>query len=67
MGKMLFWVSFTIIYSFISAAHRYLLVNFCKLVQVVFEKGNLLFLGDISPTIILLHLCTLSTEKAQIF
>lgn len=48
-----------------SSAH-YLFVNFCKLVQVVFKKGDLLFLHDISSTIII-HLCTLPTETVEIF
>lgn len=49
--------------SFISAAvYCYLFVNFSKLLQVVFKKGNLLFLDDISPTIVRLHPCALSTE-----
>lgn len=49
--------------SFISAyVYSYLFVNFSKLLQVVFKKGNLLFLGNISPTIIRLNPCTLSTE-----
>lgn len=43
----------------------YLFVDLCKLVQVVFKKGNLLFLGDVSASIIRLHLCTLSIKKGD--
>lgn len=49
-----------------AAVYRYLLVNFSKLLQVVFQKGNLLFLGYISPTIIRLQPYTLSTETEEI-
>lgn len=49
-----------------AVVYWYLLVNFSKLLQVVFQKGNLLFLGDISPAIIRLPPCTLSTETEEI-
>ena len=41
----------------------YLFVNFSKLLQVVFKKGNLLFLGDIPSAVIWLHPCTLSAQQ----
>lgn len=44
-------------------SRRYLLVNFSKLLQVVFQEGNLLFLGDIPAAVIRLHPCTLSTQQ----
>lgn len=50
-----------------AAAYCYLFVNLCKLLQVVFKKGNLLFLGDISPAIIRLHPCMLSRETEEAF
>lgn len=41
-------------------------MNFSKLLQVVFKERNLLLLGDISPTLIRLQPCTLSTETVEI-
>lgn len=43
----------------------YLFVNLRKLVQVVFKKGNLLFLGEVSSRIIRLQQRTLSTKAAE--
>lgn len=62
---MLFPASFTVIYSVISSAYCYLFVYFCKLLQVVFKKGNLLFLGDVSTALIRLHPCALSTKTVE--
>lgn len=45
----------------------YLFVNFSKLLQVVFKKGNLLFLGNIPSAVIWLHPCTLSTQQWEDF
>lgn len=40
-------------------------MNFSKLLQVVFKKGNLLFLSDIPSAVIWLHPCTLSTQQRR--
>lgn len=42
---------------------RYLLVNFGELLQVVFQKGYLLFLCDVSPAVVWLHSCALSKQN----
>lgn len=52
---------------FIRVLCSYLLVNFSKLLQVVFKEGNLLFLGDIPYAVIRLHPCALLTKKVVSF
>lgn len=52
---------------FIRVLCSYLLVNFSKLLQVVFKEGNLLFLGEIPYAVIRLHPCALLTKKVVIF